>query len=132
QKYEPVLDTIYDGLGIPPTLRSGKVSTNANNYIAMKTLVERLNYGRDVLVSFWNNEIKIVQKAMGFAEPATVVFDHMILSDEAAEKQLLINLADRNIITDEYVRSRFDVPERIESYRIKREHKKRGKSLPHK
>lgn len=131
-KYEPVLDTIYDGLGIPPTLRSGKVSTNANNYIAMKTLVERLNYGRDVLVNFWENEIKLVQEAMGFSEPAYVVFDQMVLSDESAEKQLLINLADRNIISDELVREKIKVPSRVENARIKRENNKKGSSLPYK
>jgi hypothetical protein len=131
-KYEPVLDTIYDGLGIPPTLRSGKVSTNANNYIAMKTLVERLNYGRDVLIGFWNKELKLVQEAMGFSEPATVVFDQMVLSDEAAEKQLLIHLADRNMISDEFVRERIKANDRVEKSRIKRENKKKGKSMPHK
>ena len=65
EKYQPVLTNIYAGLGIPPTL-TGMASTGGgftNNYISLKTLVERLEYGRGVLSDFWNQEIEIVQKA---------------------------------------------------------------------
>ena len=92
QKYEPVLNSIYAGLGIPPTLTglAGNGGGFTNNFISLKTLVERLEYGRNVLLGFWNKEIEIVQRAMGFRFPARVHFDQMVLSDEAAEKNLLI------------------------------------------
>lgn len=124
-KYKPTLEAIYDGLGIPPTLRSGGAASNSNNFIALKTLVERLQYGRDILVDFWNKEIEIVQKAMGFRFPATVVFDQMILSDEAAEKQLLINMIDRDLISPETVLERFDIVPELEELRVKRASSKR-------
>ena len=135
EKYEPVLTNIYAGLGIPPTL-TGMANTGGgftNNFISLKTLVERLEYGRQVLVNWWNQELEIVQKAMGFRLPAKIHFDQMVLSDEAAEKTLLIQLADRNIISSETLVERFgEIPE-IEKIRIRREVKdRRNESMPQK
>ena len=127
QKYEPVLNSVYAGLGIPPTLTglAGNGGGFTNNFISLKTLVERLQYGRSVLLSFWNKEVEIVQRAMGFRFPAKVHFDQMILSDEAAEKNLLVQLADRDIISAETLQERFgEIPD-IERIRINREHKTR-------
>ena len=135
EKYEPVLTNIYAGLGIPPTL-TGMASTGGgftNNFISLKTLVERLEYGRQVLVNWWNQELEIVQKAMGFRLPAKIHFDQMVLSDEASEKNLLIQLADRNVISSETLIERFgEIPE-IEKIRIRREVKERTKeTMPQK
>ena len=127
EKYEPVLTNIYAGLGVPPTL-TGMAATGGgftNNFISLKTLVERLEYGRQILVNWWNQELEIVQKAMGFRLPAKIHFDQMVLSDEASEKNLLIQLADRNIISAETLVERFgEIPE-IEKIRIRREEKDR-------
>ena len=125
QKYEPVLNSVYAGLGIPPTL-TGLANNGGgftNNFISLKTLVERLEYGRSVLLGFWEHELEIVQRAMGFRFPATIHFDQMILSDEAAEKNLLIQLADRDIISYETLQERFGEIPNIERIRINREHK---------
>ena len=52
-KYVPHLNSIYAGLGIPPTLTGtfGAAGTT-NNFISLKTLTQRLQYGRDILVEF--------------------------------------------------------------------------------
>tara|TARA_R100000808_G_scaffold3827_2_gene13118 strand:- start:4020 stop:6197 length:2178 start_codon:yes stop_codon:yes gene_type:complete len=127
EKYDPVLNSIYAGLGVPPTL-TGLANNGGgftNNFISLKTLVERLEYGRSLLIDFWQEEIERVQKAMGFRFPAKVHFDQMVLSDEAAEKNLLIQLVDRDLISGETVQERFgEIPE-IERIRIKREHQNR-------
>lgn len=129
EKYQPVLTSIYAGLGIPPTLTgmAGQSGGFTNNFISLKTLVERLEYGRDLLTQFWKKEIEYVQKSMGFDAPASLHFDHMLLSDEAAEKNLLIQLADRDIISVETLRDRFGERGDIEDSRIKTEGKKRNK-----
>jgi hypothetical protein len=127
EKYQPVLTSIYAGLGIPPTLTgaSGSSGGYSNNYVSLKTLIERLEYGRQLLTQFWEKEIEIVQKAMGFRLPAKIGFDNIILSDESAEKQLLINLADRDIISHETILERFgEIPE-IEKVRTRREEQER-------
>jgi hypothetical protein len=133
EKYEPVLTNIYAGLGIPPTLTGMATGGGGftNNFISLKTLIERLEYGRDVLISWLNQEIELVRKAMGFRLAATVHFDQMILADESSEKNLLIQLADRNIVSAETVVERFgEIPE-IEKIRIRREEKaRRGESMP--
>lgn len=128
EKYQPVLNSIYAGLGIPPTLTglAGQSGGFTNNFISLKTLIERLEYGRDLLQKFWEKEIQHVQKAMGFTAPATIHFGHMILSDEAAEKNLLIQLADRDIISVETLRDRFGELHDIEESRIKTEGRKRN------
>ncbi len=126
EKYQPVLTSIYAGLGIPPTLTGASAGGGyTNNYVSLKTLVERLEYGREVLSSFWKKEIEIVQKAMGFRYPAEIHFDSIILSDEAAQKNLLIQLADRDIISQETLLERFRELPSIEKVRVKREERER-------
>ena len=96
--------SIYSCLGIPPTLTGTfGASGTTNNFISLKTLTERLNYVRSILLKFWDEQIKIVQKSMGFRQAAQVEFDFMQLDDPASMTQLMINLADRNIISDEFV-----------------------------
>jgi hypothetical protein len=123
-KYAPTLDAIYAGLGIPPTL-TGNVQTGfTNNYISLKTLVERLEYGRSILKRFWENELRIVQRAMGFRFPATVTYDDL-LTDETAEKQLLLGLADRDLIDIESIQERFGLDPDIVAVRTRRDMRRR-------
>ena len=128
-KYVPHLNSIYAGLGIPPTLTGtfGAAGTT-NNFISLKTLTQRLQYGRDVLVNFWAKEIVAVQKAMGFRYPAKIEFDRMDLSNEDAEKSLLIQLVDRNLISDEIIQQRFGFDPDMEKSRLNRESRERDSS----
>jgi hypothetical protein len=125
-KYIPHLNSVYAGLGIPPTLTGtfGAAGTT-NNFISLKTLTQRLQYGRDTLVSFWEKEFELVQKAMGFKYAAKLEFDRMDLSNEDAEKALLIQLADRNIISDELIQTRFGFDPDMEKIRLNRESRER-------
>ena len=126
EKYKPILNAIFAGLGIPPSLTGLPTGQGfSNNYISLRTLIERLDYGRQLLTRFWETEIKIVQKAMGFKLPAQVVFDHQTLQDEAAEKRLLIDLMDRDLISEEAIQERFNFVPEIENVRRKREAKRR-------
>lgn len=121
-KYIPHLNSVYAGLGIPPTLTGtfGAAGTT-NNFISLKTLTQRLQYGRDVIVDFWEKEMALVQKAMGFKYSAKIEFDRMDLSNEDSEKALLIQLADRNLISDEMLQNRFGFDPDMERTRLNRE-----------
>jgi len=135
EKYSSVLNSIYAGLGVPPTLTgiAGNGGGFTNNFISLKTLVERLQYGRDQLTKFWEQECEIVRKAMGFKKSPHIVYDQMSLSDEASEKNLLIQLADRDIISHETVLERFKEVPGVEKMRLKREDKAReSEKLPEK
>ena len=125
-KYIPHLNSVYAGLGIPPTLTGtfGAAGTT-NNFISLKTLTQRLQYGRDVLVEFWDREIELVQKAMGFKYAAKIEFDRMDLSNEDVEKSLLVQLADRNLISDELLQTRFGFDPDMEKSRLNKENRDR-------
>ena len=130
EKYQPVLTSIYAGLGIPPTLTGASASGGyTNNYVSLKTLIERLEYGREILCQFWRHEIDLIRKAMGFRFPAEIHFDSIVLSDEAATKQLLIQLADRDIISQETLLERFRELPGIERIRVRREERERSNDM---
>ena len=125
-KYVPHLNAVYAGLGIPPTLTGTfGASGTTNNFISLKTLTQRLQYGRDILIDFWEKEMELVQKAMGFRYSAKLEFDRMDLSNEDTEKALLIQLADRNLISDELIQHKFGLDPDIEKHRLNRESKER-------
>ena len=129
EKYNSVLNSIYAGLGVPPTLTgmAGQSGGFTNNFISLKTLVERLQYGRELLIKFWQQEIELVRRAMGFRRPAYIHFDQMSLADDATEKNLLLQLADRDIISHETILERFKEIPSVEKIRLKREFKDRDK-----
>ena len=129
EKYKPTLMSIYSCLGIPPTLTGTfGASGTTNNFISLKTLTERLNYVRGILVDFWSHQVKLVQKSMGFRFPAHVEFDFMNLEDPSSMAQLLINLADRNIISDEFVQRNVKANPVIERKRISNEERARERT----
>lgn len=124
-KYAPHLEEMYSGLGIPPTLAGKGGTGTTNNYISLKTLTKRLHYGRKHLIEFWEEQIKWVQKAMGFARPAKIEFDFFDLGDEATEKALLIQLVDRNLVSDEKIQTLFGYDTEMERARLNRESRER-------
>ena len=125
-KYEPCLEQIYSGLGVPPTLTgSQNAAGTTNNYISLKTLVQRLEYGRRLLEQFWNKEIVLFRQAMSIRLPASIRFDRMVLSDEAAEKSLLIQMWDRNLVSDSTILERFGEDAWLEVLRTRREERER-------
>lgn len=121
EKYEFVMNSIHNGLGIPAAIGRTK-GTYTDNFMSLRVLMERLNYGRNVITCFWENEVKIVQKAMGFKEPAKVYYDNMNLSDEVAEKALWIQLVDRDLVPAEAVQERFGRIPEIDNILINREY----------
>ncbi len=133
-KYAPVLAAIFSGFGIPPTLVGAAIQGGmTNNFISLKTLTERLQYVRRLVREFWEYEASLVQQAMGFRLPASVHFDRMVLTDEAAEKALLIQLADRDLISVKTIQERFGEDPMLELVRQRQEQRMREKKkLPQK
>ncbi len=131
-KYKPLLSAIYTGFGVPSLLSGGGGGGMTNNFIAVKILIERLIFGRRILIDFWNKEFKKVQQAKGFRLPAQLEFDDINLTDEHSILALYIQLWDRGIISDENLRTRFGEETVMEEVRIRRENKQReaGKINP--
>lgn len=128
-KYETCLTNIYAGLGVPPTMTGSTTGGGGfnNNFISLKTLTERLRYGRTALKQFWDFEARMVQKAMRFRQAPTVLYDHMNLSDEVAEKALWIQLVDRLVVSEQSLQERFGTIPDIERRRLDREYGRRKK-----
>lgn len=121
-KYKPTLMNIYQCMGIPPTLTGtfGAAGTT-NNLLSLKTLTERLKYARGMLLEFWRFQVRLVQEGMGFRFPAEIEFDFLNLDDPATINQLLINLADRSIISDEFIHRHIGANTDMERIRMRRE-----------
>lgn len=131
-KYEVCLSSIYAGLGVPPTMTgssSGGGGGGFNqNFISLKTLTERLKYGRSKLLEFWTYEAEMVQKAMRFKDAPTITFDFPNLGDEVAEKALWLQAVDRGLISDESFQAKFGVDPETERRRLGKEYVRRKKN----
>jgi hypothetical protein len=136
EKYVPTLEAIFQGYGVPPTLTGGTSSGQAgftNNAVSMQSLVERLQYVRDVLKGFWEAELDLgVRQPLGFRHPFTVVFDGSPLGEDAQLKRLLIELMDREGLSLEFLQERFGAVPEIEQVRLRRERaaRERGAAPP--
>ncbi len=124
EKYVSVNNDIVRGLGIPDSLIGGSDlgTRNASSaFVQLKTLVERLEYVRGRAVRWMQGELRLVADAMGFKKIPAINFGIMSLRDEAAEKQLIIQLLDRGIVSSEKVSEVFGTNFMIELQRIKDE-----------
>ncbi len=124
EKYIGVNSDIVRGLGIPDSLIGGADlgTRNAQSaFVQLKTLVERLEYVRGRAIRWMEGELRIVADSMGFKKTPAITFGIMSLRDEAAEKQLMIQLLDRGIISSEKTSEVFGTNFMIELERIKTE-----------
>jgi hypothetical protein len=131
-KYEPVLQAIFCGLGIPQSI-GGDAGGSPKYALSLKTLIERLQYVRDLVVDFWQGEFAKLQRAFGDRHAAELRFDLMTLSDEAAEQAIWLQLFDRDILSLRSIQEKFGQLPDVEQRRIAREAKLRDKGvLPYK
>lgn len=124
EKYVGVNGDIVRGLGIPDSLVGGSDlgTRNASSaFVQLKTLVERLEYVRGRAIRWIQGELRLVADAMGFKQIPAISFGIMSLRDEAAEKQLMIQLLDRGVISTEKASEVFGTNYMIELERLKGE-----------
>ena len=74
----------------------------------------------------WEKELRIIEQAFGFRTQASIRFKRMNLSDESAEKALLVQLVDRNLISAETLQERFGELPELEVLRQNREDRERA------
>mgnify|MGYP006412936479 CR=1 FL=1 len=126
-KYQQVDNDIRSGLGIAEILINGGGGNYSSSFLSVKTLLERLEMGRQILLSFLEHQVKIVSKNMGFRTAPVIRMSHMSLNDQESEKQFLLELFDRNAVSFETLTERFGENFDIELDRVKNEDKKREK-----
>lgn len=124
EKYRSVDKDILAGLGVPSILvDGGEGGSFSNAFLQVRTLLERLEEGRREAMKWIDKQLKLIADIMGHRDVPTVKFGQMSLKDEKAEKQLIIQLLDRNIISSERVHEVFDIDTKIEISRIREENK---------
>jgi hypothetical protein len=123
EKYQSVDKDILAGLGIPAILVDGAGGSFSNAFLQVRTLLERLEEGRGELLKWINRQLRLVAETMGHRDIPTIKFGQMSLRDEQAEKTLIIQLLDRNVISAEAVHEVFGLDTMLELERMRREKK---------
>lgn len=121
EKYQSVDKDILAGLGIPAILVDGNGGSFSNAFLQVRTLLERLEEGRREVMKWVNKQLRMVADTMGHRDIPNVRFGQMSLRDEQAEKTLIIQLLDRNIISAEAVHEVFGLDTMLELERMRRE-----------
>jgi len=121
-KYEAVDRDILRGLGVPDILLGGTTGSSfSTGFLGVRTLLERLEEGRQTVTRWINSQLKIIAEIMGHRDIPKVRFGRMSLRDEKAEKQLIMGLLDRNVISIEAVLEAFGEDFEIELERMRDE-----------
>jgi hypothetical protein len=120
--YQEDYVSILVGLGIPRTLvGADKESSNSSSNVSLKGLISKIETIRESVKQWLEAEIDIIQAAMKFRRRPSVRFRHANLSDERVFFDILLELCDRNIISNERVLELFRDNHAIEAARVQRE-----------
>lgn len=128
--FEENIHSILLGLGVPENLVGGSTNSTGNSstaYLGLKNLIKRLEAGRRAVREWLEAEVDIINKEMGFRKRPIIRFANADLHDEQTYFNLLIQLVDRGILSDETILERIDEFPEIEALRIKREEEMRNK-----
>jgi hypothetical protein len=122
EKYDFIKNEILSDFGIPQILITGQgQGSYSNQFLAVKSLIEKLEYLRERFSQWINNEITIVAEKMGWKELPLIDFEYMNLRDETNLQRLVIQLFDRNIVSKETTLEFFTNSWAVEKMRISRE-----------
>lgn len=122
--FDENIDNILVGLGVPQGFIGGKAKGSdgmTTNFLGLKNFIKRLEAIRRAIIAWLNTEIDIIQKEMGFKVRPSVRFYNTDLHDERTYYKLLLDMVDRNIISDETLIERIREFPEIERSRVQRE-----------
>jgi len=99
-KYKQVNDDITGALGLVRAMLDGLGTANKSaTELAVKSVIEEINYARRQVTRWIYKEYREVAKAMGFDRIPKVRFDDMALRDEIQMMTLIQGMIDRRIIS---------------------------------
>jgi hypothetical protein len=108
KKYDSADKDIMMALGIPESMLGGKGSSFQHSFIALVTVMERLEATRNILEDWLMGEMEIIAKVMNFRRMPTIKWARSSLKDETAVRTMFINLFDRGIISRDTLLEEFD------------------------
>ena len=124
QKHDSADKDILTALGIPEVLVGGKGGNFSNSYIAVATVLERLESYRDKVYDWLMGEAKVIADAMGFQKLPSIKFGRTSLKDEKAYQAFLTGLYDRGILSGDTILREADTNAEIEASKMKEEKEK--------
>ncbi len=120
-KHESADRDILTALGVPEVLVGGKGGNFSNSYIAVATVLEKLESYRDQVHDWLMSEMKIIADAMGFQKLPTICFGRTSLQDEKAYQTFLTSLYDRGILSADKILQEADTSAELEAAKMKDE-----------
>lgn len=120
-KHDSADRDIMTALGVPEVLVGGKGGNFSNSYIAVATVLERLESYRNQVSDWLMGELKIIADAMGFQKLPTIRFGRTSLQDEKAYQAFITGLYDRNIMSADTVLREVDTDVETEAAKMKEE-----------
>ncbi len=99
---------IMMALGIPEVMLGGAGGSYSNSFVALQTVLERLESARDLFETWMLGEMEIIAKVMKFRRLPTIKWDNSSLKDETAVRNIFLNLFDRGIISRDTLLREFE------------------------
>ncbi len=123
EKYDRVDADIRNAFGISEVLTgTGGSKTNfATAFLSLKAFLTNLQQGRKDVLRWLRPELEDIAEVMGFDSIPEATFNSMSLTDEVAEKQLIIQMIDRGLISYESAQSKLGYDPQIELERKTKE-----------
>jgi hypothetical protein len=125
-------DNILYGLGVPTALVGGPSQGGSDNlFLGLKNFASKVETGRRMLIDWLEREIDVITRNMGFKKRPTIRFSYTNFHDDRAMFNMLIQMVDRNIISDTTLLERIKEYPGVEENRIQYEEQLReAKKLP--
>jgi len=121
KKHESADRDILTALGVPEVLLGGKGGNFSNSFIGVAAVLERLEAARKAVLKWIMGEVKLVADAMKFRKVPTITFGKTSLRDQKTEQQFILNLLDRNVVSNEAVLREAGLDIEIEAAKKKEE-----------
>jgi hypothetical protein len=128
-KHKSADHDIMTALGVPEVLIGGGGGNFSNSFIAVSTVLERLESYRNRVKDWIMGEMKIIADAMGFQKLPTIRFGRTSLQDERAYQAFVTGLYDRNILSADTVLRELDTDVATEVAKMQEENELRGEGV---
>jgi hypothetical protein len=111
------------GLGVHKSLIGGEsnVPGSSDSFIGLRNLMKRIDCVRRAMNDWITHEVNEVCDTMGFQDRPKIKFNNDNLFDQPSYFKLLVELADRNIISNQTILEKIGEMWNIEKMRVKNE-----------
>jgi hypothetical protein len=122
EKYKSIKAKILEDFGIAEVLINGTGDGSySNQYLSVKSLVEKIEYVREIVLRWIEREVEYVSKKFNFKQSPIIRFKDIDLGDETNRIKLIMDLMDRKVISKDEMLSMLNQSWDVESIKIAQE-----------